>query len=92
MKQEVGLFLVCFQASVFLLKLLFYLVIVIADDSPTAKAEIGMQTDPRVRSNLRKEAAFDGNYIMNSSKVEDFIRSSSAPSAQCGKQLVLAKW
>ena len=48
-----------------------------------------IQAEPEVQFDVQDIEGYDGNILMSTPKMEDFIRLATAHSAKCGKQLVL---
>ena len=60
-------------------------------DTPPETRSIEIQTEPQVQWHGEDIEDYDGNCLMNVKRMEDFVRTATAHSAKCGKQLVLAQ-
>ena len=60
-------------------------------DAPAETREIGIQCEPELQWHGVDIADYDGNCLMKVSNMENFIRTATAHSAHCGKQLVLTE-
>ena len=54
-------------------------------DAPVETRDFEIQAEPEVQLECHDIGSYDGNCLMSVSKMEDFIRMSTAHSTQCGR-------